>query len=52
MYRQIVLRDEIPMTYSETEEELLLSGLAIAKAGKLRVKNRIYQALFDRQWVE
>ena len=52
LYQQILLHEEVPVTQSETEQELLLSGLAIAKEGKLKVSNRIYQAIFDRQWVE
>lgn len=52
IYQQIVLEGEAAATYSETEKELLLSGLAIAREGKLKVNNRIYQSIFDRQWVE
>ncbi|MGK7923912.1 MAG: AAA-like domain-containing protein, partial [Spirulina sp.] len=52
IYQQILLHEEVPVTRSETEQELLLSGLAIAKEGKLKVSNRIYQSIFDRSWVE
>ncbi|MBP0016338.1 MAG: AAA family ATPase [Cyanobacteria bacterium SBLK] len=52
IYQQIVLEGEAPATYSETEKELLLSGLAIACEGKLKVNNRIYQSIFNRQWLE
>ena len=52
IYQQIVLEEEVPATYSEIEQELLLSGLAIAQEGKLKVNNRIYRSIFDRQWVE
>ena len=52
IYQQIVLQGEVPATYSDIEQELLLSGLAIAKDGHLKVNNRIYQSIFNRQWVE
>ncbi|MBP0017718.1 MAG: AAA family ATPase [Cyanobacteria bacterium SBLK] len=52
IYQQIILEGEASATYSETEKELLLSGLAIAREGKLRVNNRIYQSIFDRQWLD
>ncbi|MEA5470828.1 AAA family ATPase [Spirulina sp. 06S082] len=52
LYQQILLDEEVPSTHSEIEQELLLSGLAIAKDGQLKVNNRIYHAIFDRHWVE
>ncbi|MGK7926811.1 MAG: AAA family ATPase [Spirulina sp.] len=52
LYLQILRPEETPATYSELEQELLLSGLAIAREGKLKVNNRIYHSIFDRQWVE
>ena len=52
IYQQIVVEEEVPATYSEIEQELLLSGLAIAQEGKLKANNRIYRSIFDRQWIE
>ncbi|MEM9538511.1 MAG: AAA family ATPase [Cyanobacteria bacterium P01_E01_bin.42] len=52
IYQQIAIEGEAPATYSETEKELLLSGLAIAREGILKVNNRIYQSIFDRHWLE
>ena len=52
LYQEILRPEETPATYSELEQELLLSGLAIARDGKLKVNNRIYHSIFDRSWVE
>ena len=37
---------------AEDKSELLLSGLVVKKQGYLQVKNRIYQKVFNRKWVE
>ena len=37
---------------SPEEKELLLSGLVVKQQGSLQVYNRIYQLVFDRQWVQ
>ncbi|MEG4441744.1 AAA-like domain-containing protein [Microcoleus sp. AT9_B5] len=37
---------------SREQIELLLSGLVVIKAGYLQVKNRIYQEIFNLEWVE
>ncbi len=34
------------------ETELRLSGLVVKRGGKLRVNNRIYASIFNRNWVE
>jgi AAA-like domain len=34
------------------QTELRLSGLVVKRGGKLTVNNRIYAAIFDRNWVE
>ncbi|MGK7923955.1 MAG: AAA-like domain-containing protein, partial [Spirulina sp.] len=52
LYQDVLRPEETPATYSELEQELLLSGLAIARDGKLKVNNRIYHSIFDRSWVE
>jgi hypothetical protein len=43
-----------PVPTDDTREtiELLLSGLVVKKPGYLQVKNRIYQEVFNREWVE
>jgi hypothetical protein len=41
------------LTHNPSEEiELLLSGLVESSRGSLRVKNRIYDAVFHQTWVE
>jgi predicted ATPase/GAF domain-containing protein len=52
LYQQVLRPEETPATYSEVEQELLLSGLAIAREGILKVNNRIYHSIFDLDWVE
>jgi hypothetical protein len=37
---------------SREQVELLLSGLVIKENGYLKVKNRIYLAIFDQQWLK
>jgi hypothetical protein len=32
-------------------KELLLSGLLIKHEGHLKVNNRIYELVFDREWI-
>ncbi|MEG4327848.1 AAA-like domain-containing protein [Microcoleus sp. herbarium5] len=42
----------VPTDDSRDQIELLLSGLVVKKHGYLQVKNRIYQEVFKREWVE
>jgi WD40 repeat protein len=42
----------VPADDSREQVELLLSGLVVKENGYLRVKNRVYAEVFDRQWVE
>ncbi|GAB1544364.1 hypothetical protein NUACC21_70400 [Scytonema sp. NUACC21] len=51
IYQQILLGEDVPTEDSREHMELLLSGLVVRKQGKLRVKNRIYEAIFNREWV-
>jgi WD40 repeat protein len=51
-YQQILQGISIPANDSHEQMELLLSGLAIKKQGYLQVKNRIYQEVFNLEWVE
>ncbi|MDF5728676.1 MAG: AAA-like domain-containing protein [Rhizonema sp. PD38] len=52
LYQQILQGGEIFLDNSHEQIELLLSGLAIKQQGKLKVKNRIYQEVFNQIWVE
>jgi WD40 repeat protein len=49
-----VVKRRAPVRADDSQEqvELLLSGLAIEEDGYLKIKNRIYQAIFDQQWVK
>ncbi|MGK7917279.1 MAG: AAA-like domain-containing protein, partial [Prochloraceae cyanobacterium] len=52
LYRKIWEQTELKALDTEQETELLLSGLVVKQQGFLRVRNRIYQLIFDRTWVE
>jgi hypothetical protein len=53
LYQNILQRQEVPAKDTKEEIELRLSGLVVKKDSKfLRVYNRIYQSVFNRQWVE
>jgi hypothetical protein len=52
IYQQVLQGIEIHCDDSQEQIELLLSGLVVRHEGRLKVKNRIYQQVFNRQWVE
>ncbi len=52
LYEQILQQDEIAADDSAEQMELRLSGLVVRQQGKLRVYNRIYQLVFNPNWVE
>jgi len=52
IYQQILQGVEVPTDDSREQTELLLSGLVVKKQGYLQGKNRIYQEVFNREWVE
>ncbi|AFZ18596.1 WD40 domain-containing protein [Allocoleopsis franciscana] len=52
IYQQILQRGEIPTDDSREQMELLLSGLVEKQQGFLKVKNPIYQKVFDCSWLE
>ncbi|MGL5804453.1 MAG: AAA-like domain-containing protein [Xenococcaceae cyanobacterium] len=51
LYQQILDRPII-FNGSSTQIDLLLSGLITKKDGLIKVFNPIYQAIFDRHWIE
>jgi GAF domain-containing protein len=51
MYQQVVQRGEIAAVENSEQMELRLSGLIVKQAGKLRISNQIYGAVFNRDWV-
>ena len=52
IYQQLLQRVEVPTDDSREQVELLLSGLVVKQQGFLKVRNRIYQEVFNREWVE
>ena len=52
LYQQILQRGEVAAKDSPEEMELRLSGLVVKHWGRLRVYNRIYQAIFNLDWVQ
>ena len=52
LYRQVLEQEEITLTDSSVERELLLSGLVIKKANSLKINNRIYRLIFNHLWLK
>ncbi|KYC43209.1 hypothetical protein WA1_14025 [Scytonema hofmannii PCC 7110] len=52
LYQRILQGVDVPIDDSSEQIELLLSGLVVKQQGKLKVKNRIYQEVFNQAWVE
>jgi WD40 repeat protein len=52
LYQQVLAREDgLESDDSAEQVQLRLSGLVVKRDGRLRVFNRIYQAVFDRDWV-
>ncbi len=52
IYQQVLQRREVTTDDSPEQMALLLSGLVEKQQGFLKVKNPIYQNVFDLEWVE
>ncbi len=52
LYQHIVQYGEIAADDSPEQVELRLTGLVVKRDGKLRVYNRIYELVFNRDWLE
>jgi hypothetical protein len=52
LYQQIQEKGGILADDSSEQIELLLSGLIVKQQGQLRLYNRIYQEVFNQNWVE
>ncbi|MFB2836525.1 AAA family ATPase [Aerosakkonemataceae cyanobacterium BLCC-F167] len=52
LYGQILHHKEVVAVDSPETRELLLSGLVIKQQGSLRLHNRIYELVFNSNWVE
>ncbi|WP_138504926.1 AAA-like domain-containing protein [Nostoc sp. PA-18-2419] len=51
IYQQILQGIEVAVDDSREQAELLLSGLVIKNQGFLKIKNRIYEEVFNLEWV-
>ncbi len=51
LYLQIWQEKEVEADDSLEQTELRLSGLVVKQYGRLRVYNRIYEAVFDKNWI-
>jgi hypothetical protein len=51
LYQQILEEGEVTADDSPEQMELRLSGLVVKQQGKLKVYNRIYEAVFDKNWL-
>ncbi|GGA42018.1 hypothetical protein CYANOKiyG1_60500 [Okeania sp. KiyG1] len=52
LYQQILNKGEIDTDSSVEQTQLCLSGLVVKRGNKLRVYNRIYQEVFNLEWIE
>ncbi len=52
LYQQILQRQGIDPDDSKEQTTLRLTGLVVKRDGKLQIYNRIYQNVFDLQWIE
>ncbi|NJK49649.1 hypothetical protein HC931_17195 [Candidatus Gracilibacteria bacterium] len=52
LYQQILQQGAVEVDNSPEQGQLRLSGLVVKRNGKLQTYNRIYQAVFDRAWVD
>ncbi|MGB8700507.1 MAG: AAA-like domain-containing protein, partial [Thermosynechococcaceae cyanobacterium] len=52
LYQRLLEGEPISVDDSREQIELLLSGLVVRRQGRLHVKCRIYQAVFNLAWVE
>jgi len=52
IYQRILAGEKVKVDRSVEQTELLLSGLVVKDRQQLKVKNPIYEAIFDRQWVK
>ena len=52
LYLQILQQGEIATNQSREKKELIKLGLVIEQENKLKVSNRIYQSIFNQDWVK
>jgi hypothetical protein len=51
LYQQIVQQGEIAADDSPEQMEMRLTGLVVKREGKLRIYNRIYETVFNQDWL-
>jgi tetratricopeptide (TPR) repeat protein len=51
LYQEILYRGDIDADDSDDQMELRLSGLVVRQQGKLQVRNRLYEEVFNQEWV-
>ncbi|PLZ80949.1 hypothetical protein CEN44_29050 [Fischerella muscicola CCMEE 5323] len=51
LYQEILQHGELECDNSPEHRELRLTGLVVEQEGKLKVYNRIYEAVFNQNWV-
>ncbi len=51
LYQQILQQEELPSQDNPLETELLNIGLVVKQENKLKVANRIYQSVFNFNWI-
>ena len=52
LYLQILQQGEISTNQSREKQELIRLGLIIERKDKLKIANRLYQSIFNRDWVQ
>lgn len=52
IYQQILQKGQLKADDSSEQMELRLLGLVVEQKGKLKVYNRIYESVFNQNWVE
>nr|WP_293101955.1 AAA-like domain-containing protein [Okeania sp. SIO2F4] len=51
IYKKIMHNKQIEVNKIPEETELILSGLIVKESGLLKVKNRIYEQVFNLEWI-
>lgn len=52
IYQEILQGSEVPLDGSREQMKLLMTGLVTRQRGTLKVKNQIYQEVFNLEWIE
>ncbi|GAB4239669.1 MAG: hypothetical protein Kow00121_66270 [Elainellaceae cyanobacterium] len=51
LYQQVLYQESVPINNDTEHTELSLSGLVVKRRGKLVVGNRIYETVFNQNWL-